>query len=139
VLHLCQQQFLLSQQLLQHTICRSTLRNVIDGQEQGRMAVVLIENFASVEEHDAMSNLRKRVLDLVVLQHGIVGRDLLQLRAQTRNVPLAITYLAKQPAVRLLAICTESQVEGAASRDYAQILVEHEKWFAHRVDNCLRQ
>ena len=81
------------------------------GKQNGRLDFALIEDLARVQEHDALADVGKLVLDLVVLQHGMLGQNLLQQRPQCRNVPLAVAQGVEQPALRVLPARLECQVE----------------------------
>ena len=101
--------------------------------------VALVEDLARIQEHDARPDLRKLVLHLKVVQHTVIGSDLFQQRAQGRNIPLAITQRVQQLALRFLPVDAECQVERAACRNDAQVLVEDQERLAHRINDGLRK
>ncbi len=103
------------------------------------MVVALVENLPRIEEHGPFADVGKFMLNLVAFKLPVLGRDLLKQSAQAGNIPLAVAQCVEQPSLRLLAVHSKSHVEGAAGRDDAQVTVEHQRGFAHRIDDGLRK
>jgi hypothetical protein len=53
--------------------------------------------------------------------------------------PFTVAELIEQLVLRVLRIDRESSIERTARGDNAQILVEHDERFAHRVDDRVRE
>ena len=115
------------------------LRDVFEGEQNGRVIVAFIEDLARIQEHDALADVGERVPDFIAVQLAMLRGDLLQQRTQCRNVPLAVAQCVEHTALRVLPPHPECQVEGATCSDDAQVLVKNKKGLSHGVDDGLRQ
>ena len=79
------------------------------------------------------------MLDFERVHRGALPDDVLQKRAKSWNVPLAVAERIQRPAQDVLAVDPERQIEGAADGEHAQVAVKHEQGFAHRVNDGLRE
>ena len=115
------------------------LGDVLDREQKGETVVVGVKQLAGVEEHDAPTQVRELVLDLVALDRQALGDHRLEQVAQIGDVPLPIAELVERPADGLVATDLEGLEERAAGGHDAEIAVEHEQGLAHGVDDALRQ
>jgi hypothetical protein len=90
VLHLLQQDVLLLHKLLQVALHGAPLGNVLDGEQDGGVAVLLIEHLAGVEQHGAPPEDREVLLNLESIHHGVLRGDVAEQRTKLRDVPLAV-------------------------------------------------
>jgi hypothetical protein len=79
------------------------------------------------------------MLDFVVLHHAALGHDFFQEQAKSGNVPLTIAQCIKRSALGVFGTNLESRVERATRGEHAQVPVEHQKWFANRIYDRLRE
>ena len=63
------------------------------------MGVVFIKHLAGIEQHGALADVRKFLLDLIVVQHGVLRDDLSQESSQGRDVPLTVAKRIEQLAL----------------------------------------
>jgi hypothetical protein len=137
VLHFLKQHVLLLQQRLQFTLHGTPLGDVLDGQEDRGVAILLVEQLARVEQHDAPPDDGEVPLDLERIHDGMLRGDVGQQRAQFRDVPLAIAQRVHGKTLHVLTLHPECQIERAVCGDDAQILVEHQQGLADGVDDRL--
>jgi hypothetical protein len=90
------------------------------------VGVVFIKHLAGIEQHGAVADVWKFLLDLIVLQHRVLRDDLSQEGSQGRDVPLTVAERIEQLTVRFFAVHAECKVERPARRDDAKLLVEHQ-------------
>ena len=88
--NLLQQHFLLLQQVCQRPLDGATVGDIFDGQENQSAGICLIEHLPGVQQHRALSEPNKVVLDLVVVHHGVLRQDFFQQHPKLRDVPLAV-------------------------------------------------
>src|SRR5580700_12097536 len=79
------------------------------------------------------------MLDFIAIHHALLGNNFFQQNAKLRNVPLSIAQRVKKPAFGVLGVDLESQIEGAARGDHAQVFVEYKNGLANSVDNALSE
>jgi hypothetical protein len=139
VLHLLQQNFLCSKQIVLFLIGLATPGYVLDSQKDGGSCAILVKYPPRVEQHHAPPDRRKFVLHLIGVYGAALRNDVFEERAEPRNVPLPPAQVEDQLAFRLARGHTESPVEGAARGDHTQVRVEHEKRLAYGVDDGLGQ
>jgi hypothetical protein len=137
MLHLLQQQLLLTHKLRQFPLHRAPLADVLDGQQQGRVRFALGENRPRIEQHGAPADVGELVLDLVAVHDKLLRQDFFQQHPQRGDVPLAVAQRVQQPALRILRVGAEGVVERAAGGDDAQVLIQDKEWLAHGVDDGL--
>ncbi len=101
--------------------------------------LVLVHDLARVEQHDAVPDAEKVVLDLEIVHRDAVGDDRLEQVAQRRYVPLAVAEREQQAAVRVGRLHLEGLVEGAARREHVEVLIEDEERLRNRVDDRQRE
>ena len=102
MLRLLQQKLLLPQQVLLLAFNSPALRYVLNDQQQLRARRFRMTNFAGIERHDAMTNVRKLVLDLQGIYRGLAWNHILQEMPKRRDVPLAIAEVKEHTADGLL-------------------------------------
>ncbi|HEX2121143.1 MAG TPA: histidine kinase dimerization/phospho-acceptor domain-containing protein, partial [Thermoanaerobaculia bacterium] len=86
---------------------------------------------------DFAADLRKVVLELVVVEDGAHRQDVLEQRTQVGDVPLPVAELIDEPPLGLFRRDGEGLVEGAVRRMDAQFGVENQQRLAHGVDHIL--
>ena len=59
--------------------------------------------------------------------------------AKLSNIPLTLVNLINQPTADILIDELESLQEGAARGQDTQVVVEHQKRIANRIDNSVRE
>ena len=84
-----------------------------------------------------MADLRKIVLDDVILEAAVVRQNLLEELAQRRDVPLAVAKLVDRASDRLGRRYLEGAVERAALSYHAEPVIEHDQGLAHGIDDGL--
>src|SRR6185503_4477033 len=94
--------------------------------------------FSSVEQHHAASDDGEIVFELEVVEDGARRNDVLEQRAQIRNVPLSVAQLVDEPVLGLFRGNVKGLIEGAIRRVNAQTAVENQQRLANRVDDILR-
>jgi hypothetical protein len=103
------------------------------------VGLILIEDLARIQEHDAPTDRRKRSIDLVALDRRAAGCDRLQKVAKLRNVPLTAVNLVKQTPNDIVSHEPKGLEEGAAGGDDTQILIENHEWIADGINDGLRK
>jgi hypothetical protein len=73
---------------------------------------------AGIQEHDAPADGGEIVLDLIVVEGGLLGKDGLQQLAQPGDIPLLVAQVVDQLPDGLLGLSLEDSIEGAAGGDY---------------------
>ena len=71
------------------------------------------------------------------LKTELLGNDVLEQRAQSRNVPLPVTQLVDELVLGLFRRDVKGLIKGAVRRVDAQAAVENEERLAHGVDDVL--
>ena len=137
MLHLLDEQFSLPQQFLQRLLGSPPVRDALNGEQNRRVMLVLVEDLPRIQEHDPLADVGEFVRDLVALQLAALRHDLFKQLPQTRNVPLAIAEGEEQPAEGMLPVDTKRQIERPACRNDTEILIEYEKWLTHSVNDRL--
>src|SRR5450830_1400613 len=139
VLHLLQKHVLLLQQLLHLLLNSAPVGNILEGQQRDGMSALLIEHFARIQEHDAAPNARKFTIDFISLDRLMVLGNRFQKGAKLRDIPLTIVNFINQMPANILIGELEGLVKGSARGDDAQVLVEHQKRVANRINDSVRE
>src|SRR5664279_2363425 len=98
-----------------------------------------VEYLARVEEHDAPSDAGKIAIDLISFDRRVIPGDRFENRAKLRDIPLTVFNLVDRKTRHILICELEELIEGPARGDDAQLLVEHEKGVADRIDDRARE
>src|SRR6476659_4959385 len=139
MLHLLQQNFFLSKQLVFFPLSIAALSDVFYSQQEGSGRAVLVAHFARVEEHHAASDGWEFVLHLIGLDGAMFRDHVFEDSPQSRNVPLPIAQLVKHSTFRIPRLCVERPVKGTTSRNDPQVSIEHDKRLPDGVNYSLRQ
>ena len=123
--------------LAQRVLGTLALGDVLHGQKDQVRPVAAARQDARVQQHDPSPDLREVVLDLEVGQAAPVGQNHAEQRSEPRNVQLAIVQLVEGTADGRLRREPEGLIEGPVCRQHAQVGVEHQQRFAHRVHDGL--
>ena len=81
--------------------------------------------------------LEEIVLDLVAVEHGVVGEDLLEEHPQLGYVPLPVAEVVDELPDRLLGGPLEGVVEALVGGEDLQVGVQHHQRLAHGLDDVL--
>ena len=139
MLHLLQQDLLLSEQLVFFPLGISTLGYVFYRQQEGRGRAVLVEHLSRVEEHHAPADGWEFVLHLIGLDGAVFRDHIFEDSPQSRNVPLPIAQQVELSALRVPRLHRESPVKGSTRGNYAQVSIENDKRLPNGVNDGLRQ
>ncbi len=75
VLHFLEQHVFFPQEFLYLRLNGTPAGNVLECQKHGGVGLVLIEDLARIQEHDALTDRRKRSIDFVSLDRRAAGCD----------------------------------------------------------------
>ncbi len=90
---------------------------------------------AGIEQHVPSSKVGEGVVNLEVFNGMAVGQNLEQQRPQCRDVPLTVTQVVDEAALRIFFRGVEVPVEGGICSAHPQALVEdHERLSQGRND-----
>ena len=137
MLHLLQQRLFLLQQFRHLPLRGAPVGDVFDRYENKPLSISLIEHLACVQKHRASSDNGKVPLDFVRFHHGVLRPDVLQQQPKLGDIPLPIAKPVNRPAVDVLTIQLERQIESAVCGDDAQVLIEDKQRIADRIHNRL--
>ena len=101
------------------------------------VAAFVLEDPAGVEQHDPPAHAREVVLDLEVVERGVLDQDGLQQVTQRGGLPLVVSQLKEQTAEGFFRLDLKRPVERPVRRFHAQAVVEHQQWLAHRGDDAV--
>jgi hypothetical protein len=82
MVHLFEKKILLPQQLVLLAFQGAALRDVFDRHQQPRAVVALIKDLSGIQQHRAVTDRRKILLDLIRLDRRVARDDFLEERAQ---------------------------------------------------------
>jgi len=71
------------------------------------------------------------VINLITIEHGIIGKDILKKFPQFGNVPLPVTQVIDEIPDSFLGVRLEGIVEALVCRDNLQIGIQHHKRLVH--------
>jgi len=114
VLNFLQQNVFLLQQIVFFLLQLALHGDSFNTEHNGRLRAFLVEHPTSVQAHGAGAEMRKFVLDFVILHHAVFREDLLDQQAKFGNVPLSVTQCLKVLSLCLLGAHLECRIEGAA-------------------------
>src|ERR1700750_2044787 len=78
------------------------------------------------------------MLHLEVLHDRLTGKDFFKEHPQSGDVPLPVSKIIDKLPFSCFPTDAKRVVEGSASCLDAKGVIEHNQWFAHRIDNALR-
>src|SRR5579864_1098848 len=111
----------------------ASVRNVLEGQQRGRVACLRVEYLARVQEHDAPPNARKFAIYFVALDGRMIFGDRFENCAQLRDIPLTAFNLINQMSPDIPVDELEDLIESPACSNDAQLLIEHQKRVADGI------
>jgi hypothetical protein len=111
MLQFLEQHILVDQQLVFFTLQDALDGDILDAKQNGGVGTALVEHLAGVQEHGALPDVGKHMLDLVVLHHATLGHDFFQEQAKSGNVPLTVAQGVKRPALGVLGANLERRIE----------------------------
>src|SRR5258706_14877485 len=79
------------------------------------------------------------MLDFVVFHGSLLGKDFSKQQTKLRNIPLTVSEVIQEFALRVVGIDFERQIEGSARGNDTKILIEHNERFSNRVDDNVRK
>src|ERR1700686_4350775 len=79
------------------------------------------------------------MLDFVVFHGSLLGNDFSKQQTKLRNIPLTVSEVVQEFALRVVGIDFERQVERSARSNNPKILIEHDERFSNRVDDSVRK
>src|SRR3984893_19352025 len=79
------------------------------------------------------------MLDLVVFHGSLLGKDFSKQQTKLRNIPLTVSEVIQEFALRVIGIDFERQIEGSACGNDPKLLIEHNERFSNRVDDSVRK
>ena len=145
-LHLRQQHFLLLEKIvcpnlekLLFVLDRPPLRDVLEAQQNERMAVIRTQHLAGVQQENARSDAGKFLRHQKSFHHRLVHQRTLQQVVQRRNVPGAIVQREQRLVGCILGIDLEGFVKGRTGDQNRQCVIENQQRFAHRLNDNLRE
>ena len=65
--------------------------DVLNAKQDCGVCPLLIEDFASIQNHCTSAEAGKIVLDLVVFHHSLLGNDFSKQQTKLRNIPLTVS------------------------------------------------
>src|ERR1700686_5473371 len=79
------------------------------------------------------------MLDFVVFHGSLLGKDFSKEQTKLRNIPLTVSEVIQEFALRVVGIDFERQIERSARGNDTKILIEHNERFSNRVDDSVRK
>src|SRR6266568_2098521 len=93
---------------------------------------------AGVEQHLAMADFRKIVIDRKVPDHRFLRQHFLQQATEARDVPLPVAQLIDKLAFRFFPAGQELFIEGLVGAGHAQVPLQRQKRVPHHLDHLLQ-
>src|SRR4029079_641518 len=139
VLHFLEQHVLFPQEFLHLRLNGTPVGNVLKCQKHRSVALVLIEDLARIQEHDAPADGRKRSIDFIPIDRRAGGCDRLPTVATLSDVHMAAVNLIEQTPIDMVAHEPKGLEEGAAGSNDTQGLIKNHKWVADGINDSLRK
>jgi hypothetical protein len=79
------------------------------------------------------------VLDFVVFDVSLLGKDFSKQQTKLRNIPLTVSEVIQKFALCVVGIDFERQIERSARSNDTKLLIEHNDRFSNRIDNSVRK
>src|ERR1700681_3065799 len=98
-----------------------------------------MEDFTGIQEHRALADAREIMLDFVVFRGSLLGNNFSEQQTKLRNIPLTVSEVVQEFALRVVGIDFERQVERSARSNNPKILIEHDERFSNRIDDSVRK
>ena len=114
----------LSSGLFQTCFYLLALGDILDGQENDPFLSSFSFYLPGIQQHDAVADGGKIVLDLIVVKGGLLGKDGFQQLPQLGDIPLLVAQIVDQLPHGLLWFHLEKFIEGTADRDHSQVLIQ---------------
>lgn len=118
-----------------HTLA---LGDVIDRYHDLAGCLMLPADLLGIQQQHASAERWQFDLDLIILYGGVLGLEQTEEVAERRHIQAVVTHVSEVLADRLLRNDGEGTVEGAVSKDDAQLFVEHDQGLANGVDDAVR-
>jgi hypothetical protein len=109
---------------------RSIARRAVTSVKASRIvefATGLVDHHAGVQQHGALAQAGKVVLDLEAVHRRVLGDDGLEQDPKGGDVPLPVAQVVQQAAHGVLRIDLEDLVEGPAGRQDDEAPVQHQQ------------
>jgi hypothetical protein len=114
-------------------------RDILDAQKDQGVGAALPDHLTSVQQHGALADTGKIVLDLIGLDDGVPGQNLLEQRPQFRTIPLTVAQRVNRTALNILPAHLESHVIGTACDNHAEFIVEDQQRLRKGIHDGLGQ
>ena len=116
-----------------------TLGDVLDRQQDDPGLVGALRHQPGVQQHDLAADAGEGVVDFEVVQLRLQRELVAEHLAERRDVPLAVAQGEEDGPDGVLGPDLEGAKEGAIRVGDPELVIEHEKGFAHRVEDVEQQ